>query len=113
MDMDVTHANICLEPRHQMSLTDAAGVEVTCLTGRVWLTMEGDLRDVILSPGDAHAIERDGLTLISASAPSLVHVHLRRTQTAAWKQRLGRVWKWLASAAEARARAQLKRGTYY
>ena len=113
MDMNLKHANICLEPRHQMSLSDAAGVEVTGLTGRVWLTMEGDLRDVILSPGNAHMIERDGLTLISASDPSLVHVRLRRAQPAAWKQRLERVWEWLASAGEARARAHLKRGTYY
>lgn len=113
MKIDLTQANIRLEPRLQMSLTDAAGAEVTCLTGRVWMTMEGDSSDVILSSGDIHTIKRDGLTLVGALEPSLVHVRLPRAQAAAWKRWLARIWAWLVSAAEARARAHLSRGTYY
>ena len=113
MEANLTQASVCLEPRRGMALTDAAGVEMECLTGRVWLTMEGDSRDIVLASGAAHTIERNGLTLINASEPSLVHVRLPLAQPAAWKRWLARVWEWLASAGEARARAHLRRGIYY
>lgn len=113
MQIELTQANIALERYHAMSMTDAVGVQVECRTGQVWLTMDGDARDIFLAPGDAHAIQRNGLTLISAIKPSVVHVQLPRARPAAWKRLLVRVWEWLASAGEARARAYLSRGIYY
>jgi len=113
MQIELTQANIALEAHHAMSMTDAIGVQVECRTGQVWLTMDGDSRDIFLAPGDAHSIKRNGLTLISAIEPSLVHVQLPRARPAAWKRWFVHAWDWLASAGEARARAQLKRGTYY
>lgn len=113
MQIELTQANIALEAHHAMSMMDAIGVQVECRTGQVWLTMDGDSRDIFLAPGDAHSIKRNGLTLISAIEPSLVHVQPPRARPAAWKRWFVRVWDWLASAGEARARAQLKRGTYY
>ena len=82
MNMNLTNANIRLEPRREISLHDAAGVELTCLTGQVWLTMEGDTRDITLSTGDQHTIERNGLTLVNAIEPSLVHVRVPRARGA-------------------------------
>lgn len=47
-------------------LADARGLLVSCLTGTLWLTQEGDTRDLVLEAGDDALIERDGLTLLAA-----------------------------------------------
>lgn len=109
----LTRANLCLQAGYGLSLTDAAGVELSTRTGKVWLTMENDRRDLNLQAGDVYTIERDGLTLVSALEPSLVQVRLpqpravRRERTVRW---LERAWAWMLRAAEARARARIARG---
>ena len=112
MQIALTQKNIALERNHALSITDAAGAEVEVRNGQVWLTMDGDTRDIFLAPGYTHAIERDGLTLISAIQPSVVRVEPPRPQPSVWNRWLARVWNWLCSAGEARARAALKRGIY-
>ena len=112
MQIGLTQANIALERYHALSMTDAAGALVEVRTGQVWLTMDGDARDIFLAPGDSHAIQRDGLTLISAMEPSVVRVQPPRRRATAWKRGLERVWGWLVSAGEARARASLRRGIH-
>src|SRR6185436_12445010 len=72
----LSRASLCLQAGYGLSLTDAAGAELTTRTGRVWLTMEGDARDVNLKAGDAYTIERNGLTLVSALEPSVVQVRM-------------------------------------
>lgn len=113
MQIGLRQANISLEARRALTLTDAAGAEVACLTGQVWLTMDGDRRDIFLEPGDVHSIERGGLTLINAIEASVVHVDLPRARPAAWKRRLASVWDWLVRAGEARVRARIERGIYH
>jgi hypothetical protein len=105
-------AKISLDPSRGISLTDAAGAEVEVLTGQVWLTMDGDRRDIVLPSGGVHTIERDGLTLVNAIEPSLVRVQPPQARPAAWKRWLRNAWDVLASAGEARARARMRRGIY-
>src|SRR5262245_48288607 len=87
MEAPMTRGNVRLRSGHGLSLSDAAGVEVTSLKGRVWLTMEGDLRDIDLQKGTAYTIERNGLTLVNAFEPSLVHVRFPHRRIPQW-----RVW---------------------
>ncbi len=100
--------NVPLEPRTGLSLRNAAGMEIACLSGCVWLTMEGDSRDITLAAGDAFTLERNGLALISAIEPSLVSL---RTQWDAsygrWPRWLQTIASWLVRAGEARARRHL------
>ena len=35
------------------TLQDAAGIQVTCTSGAVWLTLDNDERDIILEAGDS------------------------------------------------------------
>lgn len=37
--------------------------------GRVWLTVEGEARDVWLAPGDHHALPEGGMVWLSGEAP--------------------------------------------
>jgi hypothetical protein len=112
MQMGLSQANIALEARHAMSLTDAVGAEVAVLKGHVWLTTDGDLRDIFLAPGEVHAIGRGGLTLINAVEPSVLHVQAPRPAQPRWKRWLMKAWDALAAAGEARARARIKRGIH-
>src|SRR4029450_5522057 len=46
MKVEMTQGSVCLGSGHALSLPDAAGAQITSLKGRVWLTTEGDLRDI-------------------------------------------------------------------
>jgi hypothetical protein len=39
---------------------------VECLSGALWITQDGDSRDIILAPGDSFSFDRIGDALISA-----------------------------------------------
>lgn len=47
-------------------LQDARGSLVLCLGGTLWLTQEGQQRDIVLEAGDEALIEHDGLSILSA-----------------------------------------------
>ena len=74
MDMTDLHTSYQLDRFGGMTLRDAAGCEVICLAGRIWLTMEGDTRDIVLEPGASFVVDRDGMTILAAHAPSSVSV---------------------------------------
>jgi hypothetical protein len=113
MQVELRQANIALDAHRALSLTDAAGAEVEVVAGHVWLTTDGDLRDFFLVPGDAYRIGRDGLTIINAFEPSVVHVEPPQPRPAWWRRWLTAVWDYFAAVGEARARARMRRGIYY
>ena len=49
-----------------MRIEDGEGTEISSLEGRIWITQEGDQRDVVLSPGKSFTLDRNGLTLLVA-----------------------------------------------
>lgn len=100
----------CLETGNGLSLKNAAGVKITPLNGRVWLTMEGDRRDFDLQPGRPYVIERDGVTIAYAIEPTIVRVEKRRARRGFWKKMGDRLWAYLVRVGEARARARMARG---
>src|SRR5262245_15021651 len=113
MNMQLTQANFALDARRMMALTDAEGAEVKVLTGQVWLTTDGDRRDIFLAPGEAHSIERPGLTVINAVEASVVHVEPPQPRPAWWRRWLTAVWDYLVAVGEARARAHMRRGIHH
>ena len=60
--------NVVIELRRGslLPLRDSRGARVVCLEGALWITEEDDRNDVVLHPGEAHAIEHDGNTLVQA-----------------------------------------------
>ena len=110
LEMNLRRSDLkCLETGRGFSLKDASGVELTSLKGRVWLTMEGERRDIDLYPGATYTIERDGLTLLNALEPSMVQVHIPLGRRTLWRGWIERFWNWLVRAAEVRARARMTR----
>jgi len=39
---------------------------VECVSGTLWITQDGDQRDIVLAPGESFAFDRPGDALISA-----------------------------------------------
>jgi hypothetical protein len=64
-----TELNLAATPltRGQLHrLQDARGSLVLCLSGTLWLTQQGDPRDIVLEAGDEGRIDQDGLSILSA-----------------------------------------------
>jgi len=57
-----------------LGLDEIRGAQLRCVEGSVWLTLDGDARDVFLSPGDRFVVDRDGVTLLHALAPTRLQV---------------------------------------
>lgn len=55
-----------LAPREILRLDGARGTTVRVTRGTLWLTLENDPRDIVLSKGESFTIDRGGLTLIEA-----------------------------------------------
>ncbi len=49
-----------------VKLDGARGTTLRVTRGTLWLTLERDMRDIVLTAGDAFTIERGGLTLVEA-----------------------------------------------
>jgi hypothetical protein len=65
---------IDLDDGAALHLDGARGTTLRVTRGRLWLTQDRDLRDIVLSAGDAWTIERNGLTIATAQATSSVAV---------------------------------------
>lgn len=66
MVTDQTFVPTLIQPGNSMRILDGIGTEVCAVAGTVWITQEGDQRDVILQPGDRFTLDRAGLALLVA-----------------------------------------------
>ena len=69
-------------------LDGARGTTLRVTSGRLWITLENDKRDIVLSAGDSYTIDRGGLTLVEAQGASTVcvlahHVEERARESSA------------------------------
>lgn len=59
-------SKIRLQRDQHLRIRDAQGWQVKALNGTVWITQEGDSRDIVIRDGQTFALDRDGTTLLSA-----------------------------------------------
>ena len=57
-----------------LEIKQALGVTIECLEGSVWVTLDGDMRDVILDVGQSFKVDRRQRTLIQALATARVRL---------------------------------------
>lgn len=54
-----------LQETQHLHLRRAAGWSVRALEGNVWITQDGDVRDIVLRPGDNFVLDRNSHVLLS------------------------------------------------
>jgi hypothetical protein len=52
----------------------AAGASVCCVSGSLWITHDGDIKDVLIDAGDTYRSERAGRMLVHGLAASSARV---------------------------------------
>lgn len=65
---------IALEREASLRVEPGTRVEITCVSGVVWVTQRGDLRDLFLARGESLELLPRGATLVTALEPSMVRV---------------------------------------
>ena len=92
MKVKISQSEFCLSKRQTLSLGDGAGVRIEAQSGTVWVTQDHDLRDVVLEPGQAVTLERNGRAIVQALEASRVRlskpITRARPQTTNWSARL-------------------------
>lgn len=66
------HVEISLDARGMFSVPDAAGVHFTCRQGSVWITLDGDTRDIVLGDGQGFSSPEHRRALVYALSASQV-----------------------------------------
>ena len=72
MKLERSRLRLELAAGELLRLDDAGAVEVSCESGRVWLTEERDTRDVWLEAGDRATLAGRGLALVEAIQPARI-----------------------------------------
>lgn len=57
-----------------VSIRDAAGWTVRAHEGRVWITEQSSVQDVLLEPGEAFRLARPGLALVEAVSDASISI---------------------------------------
>jgi Protein of unknown function (DUF2917) len=63
-----------LPQAHTMTLAEPLGHALVCLAGCIWITQDGDPRDVVINAGQVFTPDRNRRTLIHALEASQVRV---------------------------------------
>lgn len=92
MPTDPHRFELSLEHRAMFSVADAAGVQIECREGSVWITLDGDPRDVVLEPNGLFSTAEHRRALIYALKSARVTVgrtstaQAQRTPTLLWQR---------------------------
>jgi hypothetical protein len=71
----ITHrTEMQLAAQEVVGLDDVEGTRLRCVEGSLWITLDRDLRDIVLGPGDSFTVDRGGVTLVHALKPARVSV---------------------------------------
>ncbi|MEO8806373.1 MAG: DUF2917 domain-containing protein [Burkholderiaceae bacterium] len=63
---DLTLASTPLRKGEILHLRQALGQRIEALGGRLWITMDGDLRDIVIDAGEGFTVDRSSDVLLSA-----------------------------------------------
>ena len=74
VDERIVAEGVFLEHRGVLRITNGAGLLVAAHAGTLWITEEGDRRDIIVKNGRSYRIESDGLAIVNALEHAIVTV---------------------------------------
>ena len=82
MQIEINRSTVYLARDGLIAVRDAAGTQICCQSGSLWVTQEGEIKDAVLAPGEALTIANAGLTLITALRASALALTGRKSQKA-------------------------------
>ena len=85
MNIELNQDGLCLKPNQVVKLRGGRGRSIVCDSGTVWVTQDGDPRDVILSAGASFTLDREGPALVQAFGPSAISIAQAGAQSRAAK----------------------------
>jgi hypothetical protein len=65
---------VLLAPRQLHVIPDGSGARITCRSGAVWITVDDDLQDYVLEPGEMFATSRHARVLVYALGTARIDV---------------------------------------
>ncbi len=71
---DASRFHLSLPKRAVFAVPDGAGVGIACRSGSVWVTLDRDLRDIVLAPGERFEGTDHRRVLVSALEASCITV---------------------------------------
>jgi hypothetical protein len=66
MDLTIGKVGIELDDGRTLRLEDAQGASVGVTAGELWVTQEGDPRDLVIGPGERVRLDRPGRSVLQA-----------------------------------------------
>lgn len=74
MNLELDGNGLCLKKRQLLKVHGGIGHAIVCHSGSVWLTQDGDRRDIVLEAGESFALDRSGLVLLQALEQSAISI---------------------------------------
>lgn len=82
MKIEFSASGIVLGPGELLNLERAAGARIGSRGGSVWITQDGDPRDIVLEAGEVFELDRDSPVIVQAIATAVVTVAAPRRRPA-------------------------------
>lgn len=65
LELETGHEPIYLKKHQHLRINEACGWTVHAVAGTLWITQDGDMRDIVLEAGDSFILDRDRTALLS------------------------------------------------
>jgi len=89
MKIDLSAGEIKLSNNQPICARQASGLRITCTSGVIWITVNGEPGDTYLRAGQTHELRSNGLAIIESIGEGRIRLHkpeafrqLRRLATA-------------------------------
>lgn len=89
MKIRLSDSEIELARRQLMCLADASGVRIVVRSGSLWVTQDGDRRDVVLAAGDSFVVAGTARVIVQALSAARVGLLASRAELRATARRQG------------------------
>ena len=71
MKIEFPATRITLAADQFVKLDEAVGVRLVSRCGSIWITQDGDSRDIVLEAGDSFVLDRAGPSIVQALGPAV------------------------------------------